>query len=58
MARFAYFIAEYISSDEDRASMTEMVVGAECKRFVDLWALGVLAYQISNYDFPFRNEDI
>ena len=33
----------------------EMVVGAECKRFVDLWALGVLAYQISNYDFPFKN---
>ena len=26
MARFAYFIAEYISSDEDQASMTDEAV--------------------------------
>ena len=36
----------------------EMVIGAECKRYVDLWALGVLAYQLSNFDFPFKLDDI
>ena len=36
----------------------EMAVGAECKRFVDLWAIGVLAYHLSNYDFPFTIEQI
>ena len=36
----------------------EMVIGAECKRYVDLWASGVLAYQLSNFDFPFKLDDI
>ena len=36
----------------------EMVMGTECKRYVDLWAMGVLAYQLSNFCYPFRVEDI
>ena len=36
----------------------EMIFGTECKRHIDLWALGVLAYQLSNYAFPFDPEDI
>ena len=36
----------------------EMVMRTECKRYVDLWALGVLAYELSNFVSPFRAKDI
>ena len=36
----------------------EMVVGAECKRYVDLWALGVYAYHLANFEFPFTTAEV
>jgi serine/threonine protein kinase len=36
----------------------EMVLGVECKRQSDLWSLGVLAYQLSNFCHPFGLDDV
>jgi serine/threonine protein kinase len=35
-----------------------MVMGTECTKKVDIWALGVLTYELSNLYFPFANSDI
>jgi serine/threonine protein kinase len=32
----------------------EVVVGKECGKAVDLWTLGILAYELSNYASPFQ----
>ena len=36
----------------------EVVMGTECTKKVDLWALGILTYELSNLSFPFANNDI
>jgi serine/threonine protein kinase len=36
----------------------EMVLEGKCSRAVDLWALGVIAYELANLFLPFRLEDI
>ena len=36
----------------------EMALRTECRRHVDLWALGVLAYELANFAFPFGSNAI
>ena len=33
-------------------------MGRECKRYVDLWAMGVMAYELANLWLPFQLDDI
>jgi serine/threonine protein kinase len=33
----------------------ELVMGGECTTHIDLWALGVVAYELSNYVYPFKS---
>lgn len=36
----------------------EMLLGREYNQSIDLWALGVLAYELTNFCLPFVYEEI
>jgi serine/threonine protein kinase len=56
--RMVYNENDYYRAGTKMYFPPEVIIGGECKRYVDLWTLGVIAYELCNMCLPFHSDDI